>query len=267
MGWMPEAPAVDQAALAVGICSLVVGVFALVVTVLLAVLQRHQPIPRRQRAGVAAAARAGIVLTAALTTVSLGVGALLVVTSLSEAAHPGASEAGADQGAATDTASAPAASPPEASPPEASAPEASAPEASAPSATTDTGQGLVDLPSAQAASRLVQVTEASLPVGAQAGDQPWPTMDGLCFQLGRGFHAWLPGQTEAWDGTKEGAAVLAARKIRAPGAAYTWSCTRDGEALTPADLTYSCATYYGDNYLAAVVDPDNAYSWVCRPRS
>jgi len=249
MAWFPSSSAVDAAALVVGICSLIVGACAIAVTVLLWMLQWHQPSPRHRSTRVAAAARGGIVVTAVITAAALGIGLTLVATASSQAppmAVPAPEQPEAEAEA------------------EASAKPSTAPSA-VPSATAE-NKKLEDLGQAQAASRLVQVTEASVPAGAIQGDEPWPTFDGLCSSLGRGSAAWLPGQVEAWDGAQETKAVLTPRKILAPEAAYTWSCTREGEELTQAELDYNCATYYGIGYLAAVIDPDNAYTWVCRPR-
>lgn len=255
MIWFPSSPAIDAAALVVGVCSLIIGACAFAVTVLLWMLQWHQPAPRHRSTRVAAAARGGIVVTTVITAAALGGGLALVVTASSTVPPTAAPASPAvvepRPGEATDPSADPSS--------EASADPSAVPDA------TDGSEGLVDLGQAQAASRLVQVTEATVPPGAAEGDQPLPTLDGLCHQLGRSSAAWLPGQVEAWDGTQETKAVLTPRKILAPGAAYTWSCTRGGEKLTQAEINYNCATYYGTGYLAAVIDPDNAYTWVCRP--
>ena len=142
---------------------------------------------------------------------------------------------------------------------------AAAPSVPAPAAQPSSG----DVRSPSVTAVVGQVAETAVPQGARSGDRPWPSMDGLCGQLGFPSHAWLPGQTEVWVPGTNDAAALVPRKVQAKGAAYTWSCSKGGPPLNLTELTSNCTSYYGRSgsglrYEAAVVDPDNAYTWICR---
>ena len=79
-------------------------------------------------------------------------------------------------------------------------------------------------------------------------------MDNVCGDLGRSQYAWLPGQTAQ--------RIYTGRVIFAPGAAYTWSCSKDGTKLTRDQITEGCHIWYPGT-TAYTFDPNNAYSWVC----
>jgi|SRR5580692_4326163 hypothetical protein len=79
-------------------------------------------------------------------------------------------------------------------------------------------------------------------------------IDQLCAALGISDHAWLPGQTSATD--------INHRVIVATDAAYTWSCSMNGETLTHEQLNRGCQTRYPGTQ-AYTMDPNNAYSWIC----
>jgi len=79
-------------------------------------------------------------------------------------------------------------------------------------------------------------------------------MDQVCADFGLSQHAWLPGQVSATN--------LSGRVIYAQGAAYTWSCTKNGPKLTRDDITRGCQIWYPGT-TAYTWDPNNAYSWVC----
>jgi hypothetical protein len=81
-----------------------------------------------------------------------------------------------------------------------------------------------------------------------------PSIDELCGDLGLSQHAWLPGQTAATN--------LSGRVIWAPGAAYTWSCNKNGPKLRRDVITHGCYLLYPGTK-AYTWDPNNAYSWVC----
>ncbi len=93
----------------------------------------------------------------------------------------------------------------------------------------------------------------SLPADSKLRKQI-PGMDQICGDLGLSQHAWLPGQTSATN--------LSGRVIFAPGAAYTWSCTKNRPKLTRRDITHGCQIWY-PGAKAYTWDPNSAYSWVC----
>jgi hypothetical protein len=79
-------------------------------------------------------------------------------------------------------------------------------------------------------------------------------MDKVCGDLRISRHAWLPGQSFA---TK-----VSGRVIVAPGAAYTWSCLKNGSYLTRKEITHGCQIWYPGT-VAYTWNPNNAYSWIC----
>jgi hypothetical protein len=62
------------------------------------------------------------------------------------------------------------------------------------------------------------------------------SMDDVCGELGYSPHAWLPGQTVRDD--------YSGRVLHAPGAAFTWSCEKDGIRLTRDQITRGCQIWY-----------------------
>jgi hypothetical protein len=80
------------------------------------------------------------------------------------------------------------------------------------------------------------------------------SMDQVCSNLGLSQHAWLPGQATSTN--------LSGRVIAGSGAAYTWSCTKNGPKLSRNDITRGCQIWYPGTR-AYTWDPNNAYSWVC----
>lgn len=116
----------------------------------------------------------------------------------------------------------------------------------------------------QSTPSATSVTSASTGVAPSPGVTSLPAnsplrkrilaMDQVCADLGLSLHAWLPGQTSAIS--------ITGRIILAAGAAYTWSCTKNGPKLTRKQITQGCQIWYPDTK-AYTWDSSNAYSWVC----
>lgn len=94
--------------------------------------------------------------------------------------------------------------------------------------------------------------ETNLPVPQRTDG---PSMDAYCGSLGFAPHAWLPGQKSQ--------SSLEGRIVNAEDAAFTWSCTQNGEKLTRDDITAACQLLFPRRQ-ATTWNRDNAYSWVCR---